>query len=84
MAALHDYLVQRELFLTALHGPALMGDRPLGVWDLVVCLTHPTWPTQAGRWAHRYRPAGWPSDGVVREVVAEGCVVSAICRYVYQ
>ena len=61
------------------HGPAVQdvisraGERFNIDRDSVLSIPCHEWPKEAGRWATRERPSGWPDKDTIERIVADGC-----------
>ena len=70
----------------AVSGPALSRrDRPRSrnnyAHDYVPCLHCVKWTTLAEAWAVRKRPADWPQQEIISEIVSEGCYVVPVSHH---
>lgn len=70
----------------AVSGPALSrrdrpGRRNNYSHDYVPCIRCVKWTTLAEGWAGRKRPVDWPKQGLILEIVNEGCHVVPISHY---
>ena len=61
------------------HGPAVQnvisraGERFNIDIDNVLSIPCHEWPKEAGRWATRERPSGWPDKDMIESIVVDGC-----------
>ena len=61
------------------HGPAVQdvisraGERFNIDRDNVLSIPCNEWPKEAGRWATRERPSGWPDKDMIESIVGDGC-----------
>lgn len=62
----------------ALSRPDRPGSRNNYAHDYVPCLHCAKWTTLADRWADRKSSADWPNQGLISEIVSEGCHVVPI------
>ena len=66
------------------HGPAVQdvisraGERFNIDRDNVLSIPCNEWPREAGRWATRERPSGWPDNDMIESIVGDGCHLVAI------
>ncbi|XP_063411183.1 uncharacterized protein LOC134694118 [Mytilus trossulus] len=43
--------------------------------DMVICVKCQTWPTVSHKWLCRYRTSGWPSHGIIPNIVSHGVLL---------
>lgn len=66
------------IFESEPHGPCVTYTVNKSEYDSMYCLSSKIWPWEAREWVERRRERNWPSAGLIKEIVEEGCLLVPI------